>query len=312
MVKPAETDSEKINASGFPLQLAVLHSVSIIEPNKWKVLFNEHRWQFPKMENESGYESSDITRTGFCDVVLISEPESKLMPGFSPYPLDFRFVLNIECKKSSSGGSWKFLVPNSTGSSQSKCKAFTILKFSISPERYMAFASGNAGMAPLLNSDWHTMEVRPSSFSASYAVVRVDGNNVLDRIVSEVSLSTEALALEASSFLRADSEKNLVFFNVIVTNQELLVCEYDPQNLNISDGAIDGLSDSDLVIVPYIRYDKQVDSRILQSPSTSSPFGEYLHLGERKERTTFIVNSSHLKQFLEEFECRVFPSFEQG
>ena len=248
---------EQVNRSGFPLQLAVEHAVNNHSGhNGWKVYSQEHSWK-----NEYSGTS------GFIDLVLIDNRQSSMMV--------------VECKRVQNTH-WIFLSNDSKQMQRRHCKPWITL---IEENKAKKF-------------DWANLAIDPTSPESSFCVVAGQdpkSRPMLERLAAEANEATEAFAREDLAMLVDKNGYLRIYYNVIVTTAELVVCEVLSDAISLASGAVDSASFS---TVPYVRFRKQLSVNRSIDPNAryiGSPFRE-------KENTVFVVNSEHLLEFLDEYD----------
>lgn len=187
-----------VNASGFPLQIAVKHQVDeMTNQHGFRTLYSEHSWK------------NDLTReSGFADLILVNGAESLYM--------------NVECKRVKDT-SWIFMKDERTKAERRHAKSFVFTKYSGEMKRY--------GWVDLTLSP-DTVE---SEFCIIPGTDR-KSKSLIERSAAELVSSTEGFAEECKRLSLNDREIYKIFFNVIVTTATLQVCEYDPAKIKLSDG----------------------------------------------------------------------------
>lgn len=248
---------EQVNRSGFPLQLAVEHAVNNHTGNNgWKVYSQEHSWK-----------NSSTNTSGFIDLVLIDKFKTSMMV--------------VECKRVQNTH-WIFLSDDSRQMQRRHCKPWITF-----------IEEGKAK-----KFDWANLAIDPSSPESSFCVVAGQdpkSRPLLERLAAEANEAIEAFAREDSAMLLGNNGGLRIYYNVIVTTAELVVCEILPDAISLASGTVDTAS---FATVPYVRFRKQLSvNRTIDSNARiyGSPFLE-------KENTVFIVNSDHLLEFLDGYD----------
>lgn len=248
---------EQVNRSGFPLQLAVEHAVSGNNGrNGWKVYSQEHSWK------------NDFSGTsGFIDLVLIDRYQSSMMV--------------VECKRVQNTH-WIFLNNDPKQMERRHCKP------------WITFIEGDNAK----KFDWANLAIDPHSPESSFCVVAGQdpkSRPLLERLAAEASEASEAFAKEDLPVLLGNNGELRIYYSVIVTTAELVVCEVESDVISLASGAVDSASFS---TVPYVRFRKQlsVDRTV---DATAQYFGPPFR---EKENTVFVVNSKHLLEFLEKYD----------
>ncbi|MGO4390532.1 hypothetical protein AB4Z46_04160 [Variovorax sp. M-6] len=248
-----------VNESGFPLQIAVEHLIREQAPGGWKVRYVEHAWR-----------NDDGTQYGFVDLVIQNYADTAVMV--------------LECKRVRDVD-WIFLT--STGVAKSSRESKSWITRWVAPS--FKFFS------------WQELPIDPPSPEASMCVVRGQSTNgarpLLERVASEVVASTEALAHQEKDYRRVNANASFrAYFNVIVTTAKLVVGSFDPAEIMLSDGELNG---GKFTEVPYVRFRKQ----LLDATEPLTPFDFHeLDVARSRESTVFVVNADNLAQFLEEFD----------
>lgn len=251
-----------VNSSGFAFQMRIEEEI-LKEPNRWRLVGREHRWQ-----DESG-------QSGYIDLLV---------------DFDALRVL-VECKKQKDKN-WVFLKAKS-GEHRDRCSLLWAKKYK--PIDPMPIPTDFAA--------WDVFSVSPTSYVSAFCTLQGQGDNsktLLEKTASELTHATECLAKEEFAFTVAkDFPQQKVYLPAIVTNAKLTVCSFAPHKVNISTGEL-ALEDAEFQEVPYIRFQKGLETSIL---SSASQIGIQQELGLReinaeKERTVFVVNSDHLLDFL--------------
>jgi len=251
---------EQINRSGFPLQLAVEHAVNNHSGhNGWRVYSQEHSWKNPSTGT-----------SGFIDLVLIDQHQSSMMV--------------VECKRVQNT-QWIFLSNDPKQMGRRHCKPWITL---IEEDKAKKF-------------DWANLAIDPTSPESYFCVVAGQDPKIrpmLERLAAEANEATEAFAREDLPVLLGNNGNLRIYFNVVVTTAELVVCQLMSDAISLASGTVDEAS---FTTVPYVRFRKQLSVNRTADPnaqSYGSPFRE-------KENTVFVVNSSHLIEFLDEYDVEV-------
>jgi hypothetical protein len=258
-----------VNASGFPLQIAVADLVArTSQHHRWKVLYAEHAWRHP----------GESDAAGFIDLVL----GTPIGTG----------VLVLECKRVRDAA-WIFLQPGQRRSVR-ECRVWV---------KAGAEAAGRPDIF-----EWCDCKADPVSPEASYCVVPGQGANdrpLLERVGGELVLATEALAHEERDlFVQQDFRSRVRFYAcVIVTTARLELCAFDPAKVNLQDGTVP--ADATFEVVPFLRFRKQLSTRP-HSIAANGWDDPHYQLSHAKERTVFVVNAESLEPFLSSFSVQRF------
>lgn len=190
--------------------------------------------------------------------------------------------LVIECKRPR-GGLWVFLISDKR---QESVKKFRVCWAHCKPNR------------PDLVG-WNDFDILPTSPESEFCVIRGQDDNtkpLLERLGRYVLSSAEALATEELNLIRSTQIDHLrLMVPVIVTSAELKICKLSPEKISVSNGTI---TDSEFKTVPWIRFRKS----LAVSEVEYSEFNELSEITEKKERSLFVINSSHLTDFLKKWE----------
>ncbi|MBN2425084.1 MAG: hypothetical protein JXR46_02305 [Calditrichaceae bacterium] len=245
-----------VNKSGFPLQIALENLIGREQkPVGWRVIYSEHQWK-----------NSDTNESGFIDLVL------ELTGGV--------IVLVIECKRVYDS-SWIFLNSKGELNDRKHTKAWVS---NLVNEEFKRF-------------NWCDITVLPSSPECEYSIVSGQdpkSKPMLERTASTLISSTEAFAKEQSKYFSRARDKGL-YFNVIVTTADLIIGEFHPKSISISNGTINGAKFHE---VPFLRFRKQLQPHI--ETITKNSF-DHSVLAKAKENSVFVVNSKHFTEFLNSF-----------
>lgn len=188
-----------VNASGFPLQIAVEHMVRATRSvHGWDVRYVEHSW----LNRING-------RSGFIDLVLCNQYGTS--------------SLVVECKRVRDTA-WVFMSPDGSDKSRGHCKSWI--------RRYSGGSMTYFGWQDLVVSP-ATAEASYCTVRG-----QTDSSPMLERVASELVLATEALANEERDY-RPNYENIHFYFNIIVTTAELMVCSFDPAVISLANGSLE-------------------------------------------------------------------------
>lgn len=253
-----------VNSSGFAFQMRIEEEI-LRQPSRWQFAGREHRWQ-----DENG-------QSGYIDLLV-----------------DFGALrILIECKKQKDKN-WIFLKAKS-GQQKDRCTLLWVKKYE--PIEQMPFPADFVA--------WDTFSISPMSYASPFCTMQGQGDNsrtLLEKTASELTHATECLAKEELVFsTKRDYFHQKIYMPIIVTNATLKVCSFVPQAVNISTGEL-SLEDAEFETVPYIRFQKGLETNIL---SSYAQIGiqqqlELKDINSEKERTVFVVNSNYLYEFLKD------------
>lgn len=135
----------------------------------------------------------------------------------------------------------------------------------------------------------------PTSPESAYCAV--PGNRdrrTLEPIAAEVVCAAEALANRYAANVRpSEAFPRIAFIPMIVTNLDLAVCAFNPDEGSLLEGK---LGASDVSPAPFVRFRKS-----LSPPRPTEEVGWYpslAELAEDRERTVFVVKAAELRSFL--------------
>jgi len=115
---------------------------------------------------------------------------------------------------------------------------------------------------------------------------------MLERLAGIVIDSAECLAEEELAYREGSGRRGLMFyFPAILTNARLVICRYDPEEINLEIGEI---PDASFEEVPMIRFTKSLPSRL----SSSYPPMDIAHAAIENERTCLVINSGEMTNVL--------------
>lgn len=209
------------NDSGFPLQIALQHSVNASTKSRgWQVRHIEHSWH-----------NGTDNQSGFIDLVLRDRHDCA--------------NLVLECKRVRNA-TWLFMNTSGDPTPRRHSKAWVT--------KYIGGQTKLCGWneVPI---DPATPEAQ---FCAVRGQSTNDKNTLLERIAGELISATEALAIEERDYLHESQESLRFYFNVIVTTAALKVATFSPSEISLSEGTIANAKFSD---VPFVRVRKQFSMR---------------------------------------------------
>lgn len=267
--------------SGFPFQLRVEDEVrSTRSTHNWSIATREHPWT--NKETES---------SGFIDLVL-------------SHDLFVTYRMVIECKRVKADDrrqlQWLFLVPEGEKQEAQVASCLEVGGTTTINARIGETDLSETGWDHV--RIWENVNILPKSFESSICVLPSDDSKsqpILERLASAVIDSVEGLGQEEIKIHQSKSHvvRLLVFlFPVIVTNAEISICSFNPNNVSILDGTIDA-SATTIMTVPFIRFRKSL--------ATTFPEGTFSNLkeaNEARELTVFVVNASALPSLLKDWK----------
>jgi hypothetical protein len=254
---------KQVNASGYPFQLRVHHEVktSYGKDHNWFPICQEHRWQ----NSLSGTE-------GFIDLVLLRSIHEYLS-----------LYIVVECKRVS-GGCWVFLNPRSDHQQRSTDHALVTKR------------QQNKSLSPI----WEKIHFEPVSSTSSFCTVPGQGNKdtpMLERVSGELLDSLESIATEQLNVGQQPSQVSqtltAIYLPVIVTNTQLVVCQFQPSEVDLSEGKLTD-DRGEFESVPFIRFQKNFTTRY----TTATVPMSLAETNRENEKTIFVVHAPRLRDFL--------------
>jgi Holliday junction resolvase-like predicted endonuclease len=209
---------ERINQSGFPLQLALEHQVKT-SCKGWRVGTHEHHWR----NNRTGDE-------GWIDLILEKG----------------NAVIVVECKRAL-GGKWAFLVEKTRKQEKANCRVLQ--------NRFIVHqSSGNTRS----HTEVADIDLEPYTYQAEYCINVGDkasnGRELLENTAAATLSATEAIARSLESSVNPQRHTKH-YIAAIVTTAELFAAFVDSSKTLLADGSI---PDADIEPVRFIRFTKQL------------------------------------------------------
>lgn len=241
-----------VNGSGYPFQSRVAELVrETTGTHGWTVVAEEYPWS-----HEGGH-------TGFADLVLRHAQGTD------------RFV--IECKRLGDPATYVFLPPRGRAEQVDKAHGF------------WTYHPGNEQPA---RSGWTDFHATPTSPTGLFCVVPGRGERdrpIVERLASELIHAVEAIALD--EVIAGQRKKPRIYFPVLVTTADLVVCDYAVNAVDVETGT---LPDGTFTRVPMVRLRKG-----LGDPSPASArYEEFAEILAAKERTVMVVQARYLPEML--------------
>jgi hypothetical protein len=221
------------------------------------------RWTVTHVEE--AWQNGTDERDGFIDLVIENQART--------------VALVIEAKRTLDA-SWIFLVPDGGQMSRRHLKAWLTW----------------SGTSPYFG--WYDVTLEPRTPESQFCVVRGQDEkslSMLERIGSDLIPATGAYAREDRPNVEPKTSEMRLYCSVIVTTAALQICQYDPRGIPLNVGKI---PDADFTEVPVVRFRKQ-----LWATTTEAPVGIKRFVGSSsKEHAVFVVNATHLIDFLDAFD----------
>ena len=228
---------------------------------------SNHGWQV--LYKEHSWKNVEDETAGFLDIVLENRHRTS--------------VLAIECKRVLDSV-WIFLQPGDRVVTRRHCKAWVTRHKGDSFHWF----------------DWFDLALDPATPQAEFCVVPgqdAKSRPMLERVAAELVSATEALAWEEKTFQQQEGDSLRMYFSVLVTTARLNVCVFNAETISLKEGK---LPDAEFREVPYIRFRKQLSTRVPRIEITG--WEAQRVLVKAKEHTVFVVNAEALLPFLSEFE----------
>lgn len=254
--------SEFVNQSDFPLQIGIANTVSRTT--------DEHGWRV--LYSEHSWKNTQDGTEGFVDLALENQYGTS--------------VIVMECKRVLDS-SWVFLQPGATINNRRHAKAW-VSRFT--PKAVQKWF------------DWFDLALDPSSAESSYCVVPgqdARSKPMLERVAADLLSATEALAWEEKGVEERRRDSLRMYFSVVATTAQLKVCVFDPDRITLNDGKLAG---GDFHEVPYVRFRKQLSTRIPKIADSDWDWNGRQAVAKAKEHTVFVVNAEALLGFLSDFD----------
>lgn len=247
-----------VNQSGFPLQLKIDALIERgVDQIGWTVLYREHGWRHPNGQS------------GFIDLVLEDRHGTS--------------VLIVECKRVLEAD-WLFL--ESTPANPPTRRT-----------RLWAVNTSGHGRAFAGYFDASSLPVSQESMYCVVAGQDSKSRPMLERLASEVTAATEALAIEEHPTVTKRDYGLRMYASVIVTTAKLHLSKFDPHEVSMNTGEITAVSHA---VVPWIRFRKQLSSELAVEPQNID--WDFSELALAKEKQVFVVNVESLPDFLQKWE----------
>jgi hypothetical protein len=111
------------------------------------------------------------------------------------------------------------------------------------------------------------------------------------------SLAEEQLSIDHTVSQAFPEPKAVYYVPVVVTNTELVVCHFEPQEVDLSEGVLQDHS-GEFEAVSFIRFRKSFTTRFATTQVPTS----LKEVSEDNQRTVFVVHSPSLPDFLEQWD----------
>jgi hypothetical protein len=252
-----ESDLRKLfDSSGYPFQLRIEHEIrSAQKEHGWQIIGSEYPWKDPKGEGQ-----------GFADIVIRRD----------------QLVAVVECKRLAEAATYLFLVPEGSGGQT---------------HRFRCLGAHFPGS--IVQRWWDDVWLEPETTETQFCVVEGTGPKdrpILERVGAELVVAVEAV-LNDEIRLHTRVSKHQRFwagFPILVTNAQLVVCEYAPADVDPGSGKLlPGAGTFREVSTIQLRKGLSLDAARRAREESS-----LTELYERRQRSILIVHSSKLVQVL--------------
>lgn len=226
----------------------------------------EIRWSV--LYREHGWKAPN-GESGFADLVLENEYKSS--------------VLVVECKRVLDSD-WIFLEETGSTNGTLQTRAWV----NNTPDHGKAYH----GYFDLL--------AKPESSSSMYCVVAgqdTKSRPLLERIAADITSATEAIAIEEHPHMIARRYGFRTYSAAIVTTARLSVTSIDSSKISIETGETMDLEHRE---VPWIRFRKQLSADFAIPPKDLD--WSFSDLSTAREKSAFVINASHLAEFLKSWD----------
>jgi hypothetical protein len=227
-----------------------------------------HRWNVLYEEHywiqDAGY--------GFIDLVIEDQYKTWLM--------------NIECKRVRDS-KWIFLRDAKAKPTRRQTKLWVSSKSEDESHKHFG---------------WVDVPMDPDTAQSSFCIVPGQDSKarpMLERIAADVVKSTEALAIQETKTLSSHYSSLRIYQNIIITTADLYICDTDIDGIDIT--TVELADTSKFTKVPFVRFRKQVGA-VATNLKPATEIYELKRIITDMESTVFIVNSSHIGDFLDACE----------
>jgi hypothetical protein len=195
-----EKPLDRINKSGFPLQMALEHQVNTSRTG-WRVATREHHWHNNRTNSE-----------GWIDLVL----EKK------------NAVFVVECKRAIEG-KWAFLVERERNGTRSKCRVIQNKDISnASGQTRKTTEAYEISVAPYSYQSEYCVNIGENAGS---------GRELLENTAANSLSATEAIARSREHSVNA-RQPTRNYYTAIVTTAELHAAFVDAGTISLTDGTV--------------------------------------------------------------------------
>lgn len=206
------------NASGFPLQIGVIHAIN--QSSDWRVIVQEHPWR-----------SDETAPGGFIDIVAMDRNNSSR-------------TMIIECKRVKQAA-WVFLIPNTSPSyrclssvwfslrKDGKQMSQEWIKCQAEPSSYLSLYCAIPGQEQ-------------------------GRRTLIERTAADLVNSVEAIAQQELDNIESGFIANFSrwYVPVLVTTARLFAASFDPATVSLNNGSLP--ENTCCEEVPYIRFRKSL------------------------------------------------------
>lgn len=234
-----------------------------------EILSNSERHSWMIVGREHYWQGIAPEAYGFIDLILRSD----------------RILMAIEAKRVDEG-SWVFIVADHLPNSAVRTNMLWTFRSN--------WIEGIAG--------WFDFTAQPESYEAMFCIrlIKDSKGEQLESVASSTLASLESLAREnlTKTANIGNNESWNLYVPVIVTTAQLRICEYEAQAVDLLTGKWSNLDEGNLPVVPYLRFRKAFRI-VLNAEERKSSIEQ---LVRESEPTVYVVNVSHLIEFLANFK----------
>jgi hypothetical protein len=252
---------ERINASGYPLQLHLEELIAnTIETHGWRVLVKEHRWV-----------NEETREDGYIDLVLEHAY--------------FQARLCIECKRIIAN--WNFLLP--TTQENYTQEQVRLLKADLSAKK-IYWSKHN-----LVPATWDVKFCVPDveGKKDSRTIEKIAGELLLS--LESLAHEEQRIWRKNRGDVKIPSKNDvMLYIPVIVTTSKLRIYKFNPNDVNIENGQVG--ANGSVEDVEFIRFCKNLDTNI--GYSNTENVGDLWEANRENDRTVFVVTSTKFIDFL--------------
>jgi hypothetical protein len=223
---------------------------------RWKLLSREHGWKSP-----DGH-------SGFIDLVLEDQWGSSVLAIECKRVRDTEWLFLTDARARQVSGRARLWITNTTGHGREYFGYFDAL-------------------------------AEPKSLESAFCVVPgqdAKSRPMLERLASELTTATEALAHEEHPLITERSYGLRMYGSVIVTTARIVCSAVDTSQVELATGDVPAAAHEE---VPWVRFRKALSSEPAVEPT--NPGWDFSSLATAKEKAVFVVHVLALTDFLREW-----------